>query len=186
MGLFDRLKSGLGKTRGGFSGKIGSLLLGRRVDEDLFDELEEALIEADLGISTSMALMDRLRDRAAAEKIRAGQHDTVWELLKEEERPLKPYYTPRDRQGNPINILKVKPKTDLSKCIGCGHCVTLCPMGSIDPRDVTQYLGVCIKCGACEKGCPEGARYYDDPGYLYHKSELELQYARRAQNTVFL
>nr|MBQ6242623.1 4Fe-4S binding protein [Lachnospiraceae bacterium] len=125
--------------------------------------------------------------RSAAEKIKAGQSAaSVWELLREEERPLKPYYTPRDRQGNPINILKVKPKTDLSKCISCGRCVTLCPMGSIDPRDVTQYLGVCIKCGACEKGCPEGARYYDDPGYLYHKSELELQYARRAQNTVFL
>ncbi|MGI5873893.1 MAG: signal recognition particle-docking protein FtsY [Bacillota bacterium] len=86
MGLFDRLKSGLGKTRGGFSGKIGSLLLGRRVDEDLFDELEEALIEADLGISTSMALMDRLRDRAAAEKIRDGEQ--LKEALEEELRAI--------------------------------------------------------------------------------------------------
>ena len=43
MGLFDRLKSGLGKTRGGFTGKITSLLTGRKIDEDLFDELEEAL-----------------------------------------------------------------------------------------------------------------------------------------------
>ena len=124
--------------------------------------------------------------RGAAENIKAGTFRTVWELLKEEERPLRPYYTPRDRQGTPINILKVKPKVDLSRCIGCGRCVTLCPMGSIDPRDVSQYLGVCIKCGACEKGCPEGARYYDDPGYLYHKSELEAEYARRAPDTVFL
>ena len=53
MGLFDRLKSGLGKTRGGFTGKIASLLSGRLIDEDLFDELEEALIEADLGIRMS-------------------------------------------------------------------------------------------------------------------------------------
>ena len=73
MGLFDRLKSGLGKTRGGFTGKITSLLTGRKIDEDLFDELEEALIEADLGISTSMNLMDTLRDRVKAEKIKESE-----------------------------------------------------------------------------------------------------------------
>lgn len=73
MGLFDRLKSGLGKTRGGFYGKIGSMLMGRRIDEDLFDELEEALIEADMGIATSMALMDVLRQRVTVEKIKDAE-----------------------------------------------------------------------------------------------------------------
>ena len=130
----------------------------------------------------------KVRDFAAkaAEKLKSGKSEGVWQLLKEEERPLRPYYTPRDRKGNPINILKVKPKVDREKCIGCGRCVALCPMGSIDPRDISQYLGVCIKCGACIKGCPEGARYYDDPGYLYHKSELEIEYARRAEHSIFL
>ena len=111
---------------------------------------------------------------------------SIWELLSEEECPLKPYYTPRDRQGNPINILKVKPKMDPSKCIGCGRCASLCPMGSIDPKDVSSIPGKCIKCGACEKGCPAGAIYFDDPGYLYHLSELEAQYTRRAKIAVFL
>lgn len=73
MGLFDKLKSGLGKTRGGFSSRIGSLLTGRKIDEDLFDELEEALIEADLGISTAMNLMDKIRERVKAEKIRESE-----------------------------------------------------------------------------------------------------------------
>lgn len=82
MGLFDRLKSGLGKTRGGFYGKIGSLLTGRRIDEDLFEELEEALIEADMGISTAMALMDILRDRVNAEKIKDSE--TLRDALAEE------------------------------------------------------------------------------------------------------
>ena len=100
--------------------------------------------------------------------------------------PIRPYYTPRDRHGEPINILKVKPKTDMTKCGGCGLCAARCPMGSIDPADVSRINGVCIKCGACVKGCPSGAKYFDDPGYLYHKSELEEIYARPAKNETFL
>ena len=100
--------------------------------------------------------------------------------------PVRPYYTPRDRAGTPVSILKVKPKVDTEKCLRCGHCAEVCPMGSIDPADVTQFTGICIKCGACEKGCPAGARYFDDPGYVYHRTELELGYARRAEPDLFL
>ena len=100
--------------------------------------------------------------------------------------PIRPYYTPRDRQGNPVNILKVKPKVDPVKCDRCGICARVCPMGSVDPEDVTQYKGICIKCGACEKKCPKGARYFDDPGYVYHRTELEEGYRRRAEVKVFL
>lgn len=95
MGLFDRLKSGLGKTRGGFTGKITNLLTGRKIDEDLFDELEEALIEADLGISTSMNLMDTLRDRVKAEKIKESERlkevlvEEIAAILNEGQKPLE-------------------------------------------------------------------------------------------------
>ena len=41
------------------------------------------------------------------------------------EEPIRPYYTPRDRHGAPINILKVKPKTDMALCGGCGLCAAL-------------------------------------------------------------
>lgn len=99
--------------------------------------------------------------------------------------PIRPYYTPRDRKGNPINILKVKPKVK-DTCTGCGLCTSLCPMGSIDPDNVREYTGVCIKCGACIKKCPQQARYYDDAGYLYHQHELEEEYARRAACACFL
>lgn len=102
------------------------------------------------------------------------------------ETPLRPYYTPRDRAGQPVNILKVKPKTDPAKCDGCGKCAAVCPMGSIDPKDFGTVKGICIKCCACEKTCPTGAKYFDDPGYLYHKRELELGFARRAENETFL
>lgn len=100
------------------------------------------------------------------------------------ESPVRPYYLPRDRQGAPINILKVKPKTS-DACTKCGLCAEICPMGSISREDPSEYVGICIKCGACQKKCPEGAKYYDDEGYLYHKTELELGYERRARPALF-
>ena len=102
------------------------------------------------------------------------------------ETPIRPYYTPRDRHGNPISILKVKPRTDMAKCGGCGLCAELCPMGSIDPADVSRVNGICIKCCACVKKCPAGAKYFDDPGYLFHQHELEDVYTRRAENEWFV
>lgn len=99
--------------------------------------------------------------------------------------PPGPYYTPRDRNGNPIDIRKVKPKVNEKKCMKCGLCAALCPLGSIDIDDVTKVTGICMKCNACVKKCPSGARYFDDPGYLYHKSELEEMYARRAESRIF-
>ena len=59
-------------------------------------------------------------------------------------------------------------------------------MGSISREDPAEVTGVCIKCHACVRNCPTGAKYFDDPGYLYHQHELEEQYARRAQNEQFI
>ena len=50
--------------------------------------------------------------------------------------PVGPYYTPRDRHGNPINILPVKPKTT-DACTQCGLCARECPLGAIDPEDAS-------------------------------------------------
>lgn len=99
--------------------------------------------------------------------------------------PYRGYYKPRDRQGNFIDIRKVKPLVDRELCMQCGLCATVCPMGSISREDVSAYTGICIKCGACIKKCPAGARYYDDPGYLYHKKELEEVFTRRAKPAFF-
>ncbi|MBQ9961447.1 MAG: EFR1 family ferrodoxin [Firmicutes bacterium] len=95
------------------------------------------------------------------------------------------YYKPQDRNGNHIDIRKVIPKVS-DACTDCGICAEVCPMGSIVAEDVRQMQGICIKCGACYKKCPEKARYFDDPGYLYHKEELEAMYERRAENKYFL
>ena len=130
------------------------------------------------------ALMDQFAANVA-EKVAAMAELPQQPVAVRGEDPIRPYYTPRDRQGTPINILKVKPKTDPTKCSGCGWCAAHCPMGSISLEDPAQVTGICIKCCACVKGCPTGAKYYDDTGYLYHQHELEEGYARRAEPELF-
>ena len=63
MGFFEKLKKGLSKTKQAIFGKIDALFKHFvRVDEDLFEELEELLIEADIGVDTTEELLDALRD----------------------------------------------------------------------------------------------------------------------------
>ncbi len=101
------------------------------------------------------------------------------------ETPLRGYYQPRDRQGKPVDIRKVKPKTK-DNCNKCGLCAKVCPMGSIDTENLNEFKGICIKCGACVKKCPQQAKYYDDANYLYHKDELEKEFGRRSDVEIFL
>lgn len=97
------------------------------------------------------------------------------------------YYQPRDRNGIGIDIRKVKPRVNNDLCNNCKICVKVCPMGAICKDNVQNYIGICIKCGACIKKCPMHARYYDDPGYMYHKQELEDIYGSvRAEPVWFL
>lgn len=99
-------------------------------------------------------------------------------------RPYRGYYQPRDRAGNPIDIRKVKPLTG-GACDDCKICADICPMGSIDKGNVREVPGICIKCCACVKRCPKSAKYFADENFLYHQHELEEQYARRADPSLF-
>ena len=119
-----------------------------------------------------------------AEKLKKGALSAEPVYVKGED-PIRNYYQPRDRKGNPIDIRKVKPKTS-DACIDCKLCARVCPMGSIDMENVREFNGICIKCCACVKKCPVGAKYYDDEGYLYHQHELEELYQRRAEPELFL
>lgn len=68
MGFFDRLKTAVAKTRDALAERVQSVVTGyTRLDPELYEELEEALIQADVGVSTSMALVEGLR-RAARER----------------------------------------------------------------------------------------------------------------------
>ncbi len=100
-------------------------------------------------------------------------------------KPYRSYYMPKDEEGNPVDIRRVKPKTD-SRCTNCKLCVGLCPMGSIDSEDVSKLNYICIKCGACIKKCPSNAKYYDNEDYLRHKHELEVEFCHRREPQLFI
>lgn len=68
--LFNNLKNGLTKTRNGLTDKINEALnLAVTIDDDLYEELEEILIMADIGMDTTMEIIDRLKDKIRKEKI---------------------------------------------------------------------------------------------------------------------
>lgn len=79
MGFFDKLKSGLGKTKEKINDVFANF---RKVDEDLLDELEEALIMSDIGVDTSVKIIDELRTRIKREKIE--DEEAVKQALREE------------------------------------------------------------------------------------------------------
>jgi len=62
MGFFDKIKAGLTKTRDALSNTLGNVFSGfSEIDDDFYDELEESLILADLGVDTAVKATDRLR-----------------------------------------------------------------------------------------------------------------------------
>ena len=70
MGFFGKIFDGLKKTRDTLSGAVDSIVSSfTKVDEELFEELEEALIMADLGMNTSLAICDMLRKKVKEERI---------------------------------------------------------------------------------------------------------------------
>lgn len=81
-GFFSRLKEGLDKARQGFTSRVDELIkYYREIDDDFFDELEEILITADVGVNTTMEIVDELRDRVKEQKI--GDAEKIRNLLKE-------------------------------------------------------------------------------------------------------
>lgn len=72
--LFNKLKDGLTKTRDGLTDKINEVLkLAITIDEDLYEELEEILITSDIGMDTTIDIIERLRNKIRKEKINDPQ-----------------------------------------------------------------------------------------------------------------
>lgn len=104
MGFFEKLKKGLAKTHQGFVEKIDRLLLGKKtIDQDLLEEFEAILFEADLGVKTTNQMIERVQqslkrgDLQDPEKIKEFIKQEIFTILKKGEKPLS------------IDFLKTKP-----------------------------------------------------------------------------
>lgn len=82
LGIFSKLKEGLKKTRTGITEKLDNIIKSySSIDEDMFDELEEVLITSDVGIDTTMKIIDDVKATIKKEKIK--DVNKVKEILKE-------------------------------------------------------------------------------------------------------
>ena len=73
MGFFDKIKAGLSKTTAALSNTLGSVFSGSELTDDFYDELEESLILADLGVDTALKAVDKLRKTVRAEHYKTTQ-----------------------------------------------------------------------------------------------------------------
>ena len=83
MGFFDKLKQGLSKTKNSFDEKMNNIFSTfRKADEELLEELEEALIMSDVGVGTSTKIIENLRNKIKKENLKEAEE--VKEALREE------------------------------------------------------------------------------------------------------
>lgn len=87
--LFDRFKKGLAKTREGMVQKIREVIRRRpKLDDEALEEIEEILIQADVGIDPTMRIIDRLRERVKSGKAAEDPENAVQEFLEAEIRDI--------------------------------------------------------------------------------------------------
>ena len=106
MNFFQRLKKGLKKTQQGLVNRVSNIFSGRSgIDDDLFEELEEVLIQADVGVKTTFALIENLKEDVENEGIKEPEilmdyfHKELKKLLQDEEGGIE--------LNNKLNIIMV-------------------------------------------------------------------------------
>jgi fused signal recognition particle receptor len=93
LSVFKGLSDGLAKTRKSLSDKIGSLVLGEKIDESYLDELEEALITSDVGVETASLVLKDLKERfkrqelSTSEQVKERLKQVLYEILQARSQP---------------------------------------------------------------------------------------------------
>jgi fused signal recognition particle receptor len=138
MGIFDKIRSGLAKTRDQFRTRIEWAVKGKPIDEDAFDEIEEAMILADVGFETTQTFMAALRDRWKRGHIKTSE-DIGQAMREEVEGFLRPV-----EASIPMN--STKPFVILTLGVnGVGKTTTIAKLASIQLNS-----GKRIVLGACD------------------------------------
>ncbi|MCF2907624.1 signal recognition particle-docking protein FtsY [Pseudoalteromonas sp. DL2-H2.2] len=81
-GFFARLKQGLLKTKTNIGSGFANIFRGKKIDDELFEDLETQLLTADIGVDTTMKLIDSLTDAADRKQLKDG--DALYDLMKQE------------------------------------------------------------------------------------------------------
>jgi len=137
MGFFDKLKIGLGKTRANLDDKISSVFNNfKKVDENLLEELEEILISADIGVETSLKIIDNLRTKIKKEKI--TEEYQVKEILKQEM---------MDILDKTDNTLKLNTTPSIILVVGVNGVGKTTSIGKIASRLIKQGKKVVLAAG---------------------------------------
>jgi fused signal recognition particle receptor len=99
--FFDKLKNGLEKTKNNLTGKINDMLTSAvSIDDDLYEELEEILITADIGVETTTYIIDKLKEKIKEQKIKDPSlinqclKEIIIDILGDEKNSIKPEKTP--------------------------------------------------------------------------------------------
>ena len=106
MGFFEKLRAGLKKTKDSMMGKIERLLHSfTKIDDELFEELEETLILCDIGVNTSVKICEELRDRVKQQGV--TDPSLIKDMLKEVITDMLGEDTPLDMSTTPSVILVI-------------------------------------------------------------------------------
>ena len=145
-GFFSRLKKGLSKTRDNFVNKVTGLFSGNNIDDEFFEELEELMIQADVGIHTTMELIDELKEVVDEKDIETSEElyeifkDKLAEMLHNEEGELS-----LDSSLNIIMVVGVN---------GSGKTTTIAKIASRfkdKDKDVMMAAGDTFRAGAIDQ-----------------------------------
>ena len=130
MGFFDKLKNGLNKTKTSFDEKMNDIFSNfRKVDENLLEELEEALIMSDVGANTPATIINNLRERVKKENIKDEQG--VREALRKE---IQEIFDATD------NTLKLETKPAVILVVGVNGVGKTTSIGKIAKRKMVKKL----------------------------------------------
>lgn len=139
VSIIEKFKSGLTKTRDDMSNKIEGVLKSfQKVDEELFEDLEDILVSADIGVNTTMKIIDRLRDRVREEKV--NEASEIKDLLKDEIKKLM-------KESVEDNALNLEPLPAVILVVGVNGVGKTTTIGKLSHSFVSQGKKVLIAAG---------------------------------------
>jgi fused signal recognition particle receptor len=144
MGWIDKLKSGLQKTREGLSQKIDKVLVGfGKIDEQLFEDLEEALIMADVGVTCTLSIIEALKDSvkehrlSEAKQVRTYLNQIISDMLQGAQ-----YYEEQEVQDDDNQTLK-----EIVMVVGVNGVGKTTTIGKLAARYKADNASVCMIAG---------------------------------------